>query len=53
MCRDVSSLSFPCIYCSPFTDQASRQRGEKQGAADQGVCALKASGYTIDLCFAW
>ena len=26
---------------------------KSQGAADQGVWALKASGYTIDFCFAW
>ena len=50
-CRDVSSLPFPCIYRSPFTDQASHQRGEKQGAADRGVWALKASGYTIGFAY--
>ena len=44
--------SFPFVYPSPFTDQASHQRGEKQGAADRGVWALKASGCTIDFCFA-
>ena len=34
-----------------FSDQATKE--EKSGAADQGVWALKASGYTIDFCFAW
>ena len=50
MCRPCHSLVYTVAL---FTDQVSHQRGEKQGAADRGVWALKASGYTIDFCFAF
>ena len=50
MCRHCHSLVYTVAL---FTDQASHQRGEKQGAADRGVWALKASGYTVDFRFAW
>ena len=50
MCRPCHYLVYTVAF---FTVQASHQRGEKQGAADRGVWALKASGYTIDFRFAW
>ena len=50
MCRP---FHFPVYTVALFTDQARHQRGEKQGAADRGVSALKASGNTIDVSFAF
>ena len=44
--------SFPFVYTVALLVIKQATKEDKSRAADQGVWALKASGYTIDFCFA-